>query len=64
MQVNGEDATVSEFMMDGKQAYLMSYAEEPNVYNLMWTDNLYIYHIYGYFESVDDLIQIAESVEV
>lgn len=58
------EATVTNIEINGLNAVLITYADQPNVYNLYWQDNQYRYNIHGLVESYDELIKMATSVAV
>lgn len=63
--VDSEDATVSQIFLNDLNATLITYGGDiPGVYALYWQDGKYLYNIYGIFESYEQLIMIASSVEV
>ena len=61
---DSSDTTAQEATVNGHEAFLVSYPEEPNVYTLIWQDYDYQYRIYGYFEETDKLMKIAEGIQV
>lgn len=61
---DAEGGIAKELTINGLSAIQISYSDEPNVYYLIWQDSKYRYIIYGYFESYDELIRLATSVEV
>lgn len=58
------EATATNIKINGLNAVLFTYADQPNVYNLYWQDDQYRYNIYGLFQSYDELIKMATSVAV
>ena len=48
----------------GYPALLMKDSEEKNIYMLTWTDGLYVYDLYGIFDSVSQLMHFAESLKL
>ena len=63
-EVDNTGATVTELTINGCTGLFISYAEEENVYYLVWQDTQYRYSIYGYFANVDDLFRMANSVVI
>ena len=61
---DAEEGVSTETMINGLSAVVITYDDEPNVYNLFWQDSQYCYNIYGYFEEYNELIEFATSVEV
>ena len=61
---DAEEGTATEITINGLSAMVITYSDEPNVYTLYWQDNQYRYRIYGYFEDYNELIRIANSVDV
>ena len=59
---DSSNTTAQEVTVNGHKAFLISYAEEPNIYTLIWQDYYYQYSIYGYFEEIDELMKIAEGI--
>lgn len=62
--VDAEGATATELTVNGWDGVLLTYEDEPNVYTLYWQDYEYRYSFYGQFDSLDQLIRMAESVYV
>lgn len=54
----------TETTVNGLDAIVITYDDQPNVYTLYWQDSQYRYNIYGYFEDYNELIRFVESVEV
>ncbi len=61
---DSENGTLSEIEINGLNAVVIAYSDDPNVYCLYWQDNQYRYRIYGYFEDYNELIRLASSVDV
>lgn len=61
---DAEGGTATEITVNGLKAVLITYEDDPNVYNLFWQDNQYRYNIYAYLEDYNELIKLATSVEV
>lgn len=53
-----------DVIVNGMNAILFTYEDQPNAYMLYWQDSQYRYSINGYFDSYDDLLKMAESVQV
>lgn len=51
-----------ELEINGFPAVLREQTLKSSGYSLIWTDGLYYYTLYGEFESLTELVQIAESV--
>ena len=62
--LDSEDQTMTETTVLGYPALLMKDTNEENVYCLTWTDGLYAYTLYGYFDSVSQLMHFAESLKL
>lgn len=61
------DATegiATDVIVNGLNAVVFTFEDDPKAYMLYWQDNQYRYSISGSFESYDDLLKMAESVEV
>ena len=61
---DAEGGTATEITVNGLKAVLITYEDDPNVYNLFWQDNQYRYNIYAHLDDYDELIKLASSVEV
>lgn len=61
---DAEQGISTETTINDLSAVIITYQDQPNVYNLYWQDSQYRYNIYGYFEDYDELIRFAASVEV
>ena len=63
--MNGENANTVYVQVKNCKAMLTEKAEKEGViYCLLWQDDQYRYCLQGYFSSVTDLIQTAESVSL
>lgn len=62
--LDSEEGKITETTINGLNAVIITYEDQPNVYILCWQDSQYRYSIYGYFEDYNELIRLAESVEV
>lgn len=61
---NATGADAADITINGFNAVLFTYPNSPGDYILFWQDNQYRYSLTGTFESYDELIRIASSVEV
>lgn len=61
---NAEAGASAQMTINGMNAIVFTYADQPNVYSLYWQDRQYRYNIYGYFEDYTQLIRLATSVDV
>ena len=64
LKVDYEKDTVSTVSINGFEGILVSYSNSPNKYYLAWQDEEYQYWLYGTFESVSELIKIAQGIVV
>ena len=62
--VDANGATATELAVNGWDGVLLTYEDQPSVYMLYWQDYEYRYSFYGQFDSLDQLITMAESVYV
>lgn len=58
------EGTATNVIVNGINAVLLTFEDQPNAYILYWQDHQYRYTINGYFESYADLLRMAESVAV
>ncbi len=61
---DAEDGIATEITINGLNAILITYSDQPTEYVLYWQDAKYRYNIHGWFQSYDELIRMASSVEV
>ena len=62
--LDNESGDVIHLKVNENSAVLTEHQGERIVYSLMWQDAAYRYTLYGYFNSVTEMIQIAEGVEL
>ena len=62
--LDSENQNIIEIKINNNIAFLLKDTSSENFYTVIWTDGLYEYTIYGIFNSVDELIDIAECVEL
>ena len=58
------DGIANDVIVNGMNAILFTYEDQPNAYMLYWQDSQYRYSINGYFDSYEDLLRMAESVAI
>ena len=58
-----EEDTLERIKVNDFKGILISYADKKNGYQIVWRDESYTYWIYGEFESVDELLKIAEGIK-
>lgn len=61
---DAEGATVTDVVINGFEGIVLTYATEPGVYAVYWQDHEYRYHIYALFDSMEEALRMAESVDV
>ncbi len=61
---DAQDGIATDVTINGMNAILITYEDQPNAFLLYWQDAQYKYNIHGYFESYDELIELANSVAV
>lgn len=61
---DAEEGTAIDVIVNGLNAVLITYADQPNIYLLYWQDSQYKYSLHGSFESYDELVKMANSVTV
>ena len=61
---DAEGAIATEVVINGFDGVVLTYANEPGVYAVYWQDHEYRYHIYALFDSMEDALRMAESVDV
>lgn len=61
---DSENQTVEEIVVAGNPAIMVSSIETPDFYGLIWNDGAYIYNLYGYFSSPDELLMLAEGIRL
>ena len=61
---DSEEGNATEVIVNGLNAVLITYTDNPNLYVLYWQDSQYRYSIYGTFDSPSELLQMAASVQV
>lgn len=64
LKVDHEKDTVTTVSINGFEGLLVSYSDSPSKYYLAWQDEEYQYWLYGTFESVSELIKIAQGIMV
>ena len=64
LKVDNEKDTVTTVSINGFEGLLVSYSDSPGTYYLAWQDEEYQYWLYGTFESVSELIKIAQGIMV
>ena len=55
---------MTDVTINGFEGIVLTYAKEPRVYAVYWQDHEYRYHIYALFDSMEDALRMAESVDV
>ena len=63
LMVDQENDSISEKDINGYKGLLVEYPDVPGLYYLVWQDKSYQYSLYGAFESITELIKIAEGVK-
>ena len=58
------EGIATDVVINGLNAVLITYADQPNLYVLYWQDSQYKYSIYGTFASRDEILRMAGSVAV
>ena len=53
-----------EIKINGCTAILLEDVENPSMYTLVWRDGFYDYHLYGCFDSRENIIRVAEGVSL
>ena len=48
--------------INGHEGIMVEYPDVPGLYYLVWQDESYQYSLYGAFESVSELMKIAEGI--
>lgn len=61
---DSQEGNPTDIIVNGLNAVLITYADNPNLYVLYWQDSQYRYSISGAFESQNELLQMAASVQV
>ena len=61
--LDAENTSVIRTELNGNQAILIIDKNAPSLYTLLWTDGIYDYSIYGLFDSLTDLLDIARYVQ-
>lgn len=64
LMADNEDDPVKTSYIHGYEGLLVEYSVLPGLYYLVWQDNLYQYSLYGMFDSIDELMKIAEGINV
>ena len=64
LKVDNEKDTITTVSINGFAGLLISYSDSPRTYYLAWQDEEYQYWLYGTFESVSELIKIAQGIVV
>ena len=64
LKVDNEKDTVTTVSINGFEGLMVSYSDSPGTYYLAWQDEEYQYWLYGTFESVSELIKIAQGIMV
>ncbi len=54
----------TEVIVNNQTALLFYDDSNPNLYTIIWMDHVYAYNIRGYFNQIDDVICMAEKVEL
>ena len=62
--MDNESGDIIHLKVNEYGAVFTEYEGKPNVYSLMWQDAEYRYTLYGYFDSVTEMIKIAEGVTI
>lgn len=62
LKVDNENDTITTVSINGFAGLLISYSDSPKTHYLAWQDDEYQYWLYGTFESVPELIKIAQGV--
>ena len=63
-RLDSENKNITPTTVLGYPALLIKDTVESNIYTLTWADGIYIYTLYGLFDSVEQLIFFAESVRL
>lgn len=62
--VDNENANVSMISINGFEAVLVEYYDNPNNYTVVWQDNNYSYTVLGEFSSQSELMKFAEGLKI
>lgn len=62
--LDNESSKVIYLKVNEYSAVFTEYEGENPAFSLVWSDAKYRYSLYGYFNSITEMIQIAESVEL
>ena len=62
--VDNENANVSMISINGFEAVLVEYYDNPNNYTVVWQDNNYSYTVLGEFSSQSELRKFAEGLKI
>ena len=62
--LDNESGNIIHLKVNEYGAVFTEYEEEQVIYSLVWQDAEYRYSLYGYFDSVTEMVQIAESFEL
>lgn len=63
-RVDSDNAVTKAVYVNGFEGVLFEYADTPGIYALTWQDISYKYLLYGNFESIDEILKIAQGVKV
>lgn len=61
---DSQEGNPANIIVNGLNAVLITYTDNPNLYVLYWQDSQYRYSIYGTFNNQSELLQMATSVQV
>jgi hypothetical protein len=62
--MDNESSNIVYLKVNDYGAVLTEYEGEQTVYSLVWQDTQYRYTLYGYFDSVTEMIKIAEGIKI
>lgn len=60
--IDSEGATLESVNINAHQATIVSYTDKNEV-DIVWTDNQYVYHISSDLASIEELLEMAESIK-
>lgn len=61
--VDSDEALVSTVTIGLFEGVLVQYYDTPGLCLLTWLNRSYLYTLYGYFDSTDELLKIAEGIQ-
>lgn len=62
--LDSENENIMEITINDNIAFILADTSLENVYTVIWTDGLYEYTIYGVFDSVKEIIDLVEHVNL